>query len=72
MKNLLALFLLGLAVSAAAERPMVPTPAGGGPGVNIFPADQQNPLDRTFLDDAAIQPSPPSPGRTPATATSGW
>jgi len=40
-------FLLVLTVLAAAAvaREVVPTPPGGGPGVNLFPADQENPLD---------------------------
>ncbi|HOX24295.1 MAG TPA: FlgD immunoglobulin-like domain containing protein [Candidatus Krumholzibacteria bacterium] len=41
----LAVVLLAGFAAAASGRDIVPTPPGGGPGVNLFPADQVNPLD---------------------------
>lgn len=52
--------------SVAAAREVVPTPPGGGPGIHLFPADQENPTNlpapRLSRLDLRGSPSEPPPG----------
>lgn len=56
--GLLVLTALVAVAGPAAAREIVPAPPGGGPGVNLYPADQAHPLDLPAPDPTRL----PRPG----------
>lgn len=58
---LCAACLVALALPTLA-RDLVPTPPGGGPGVSVLPADQENPLDLRAPDPRQYELDLPLPG----------
>lgn len=56
---------IAVLASAATAREVVPTPPGGGPGIHLFPADQENPTNLpaprpSRLDLSRLRAEPPS------------